>query len=97
MGKAGNEIEQLRQEIDEIDKALVELLNKRASLSLRIGELKRNDSQSAVYVPDREIVVYSNIISANRGPLSDSALKSIYDVIIEESRRLQMSLYHRKR
>ncbi len=82
------EMAMLRARIDEIDRRLVELLNERAEASLRIGRLKAAES-GTVYVPDREVMVYSNILSANRGPLSDSALKGIYDQIIEESRALQ--------
>ena len=78
----------LRARIDEVDRQLVRLLNERAQASLDIGRLKAGRS-SRVYVPEREVVVYSNILSANAGPLSDSALKAIYDVIMEESRRLQ--------
>lgn len=83
-------IDSLRARIDEIDRRLVELLNERARASLRIGQLKVSAS-GRVYVPEREVMVYSNILSANRGPLSDHALKNIYDQIIEESRGLQVT------
>ena len=78
----------LRARIDEIDRQLVELLNERAALAQRIGRLKAEGS-GRVYVPEREVMVYSNILSYNRGPLSDTALKDIYDRIMEESRNLQ--------
>ena len=81
-------IESLRARIDEIDHQIVQLLNERARASLEIGRLKAQES-GRVYVPDREIIVYSNILSVNTGPLSDAALKHIYDQIIEESRSLQ--------
>lgn len=84
------EMDVLRGRIDEIDRQLVELLNERAAAALRIGKLKAGDS-GRVYVPEREIMVYSNILSANRGPLPDSSLKAIYDQIMEESRNLQSS------
>lgn len=83
-------MEAIRVRIDEIDRQLVQLLNERAAASLRIGKLKAGDS-GRVYVPEREVMVYSNILSANGGPLPDSSLKAIYDQIIEESRRLQGS------
>lgn len=84
------EMEAIRVRIDEIDRQLVQLLNERAAASLRIGKLKAGDS-GRVYVPEREVMVYSNILSANGGPLPDNSLKAIYDQIIEESRRLQAS------
>lgn len=85
----------LRVRIDEVDRQLVELLNERAEASLEIGRLKAGGSGS-VYVPEREVMVYSNILSANRGPLSDAALKGIYDAIMEESRALQAALAARE-
>lgn len=81
-------IDALRARIDEIDRRVVELLNERAMASLSIGRIKVGES-GRVYVPEREVMVYSNILSANRGPLPDSALKNIYDQIINESRSLQ--------
>ena len=83
-------LDALRVRIDELDRRLVELLNERAAASLEIGRLKAGES-GRVYVPEREVMVYSNILSANRGPLPDSSLKAIYDKIIEESRLLQSS------
>ncbi|MDQ3328150.1 MAG: chorismate mutase [Chloroflexota bacterium] len=81
-------LDALRTRIDEIDRRLVDLLNERARASLEIGVLKSEDD-GRVYVPEREVIVYSNILSANGGPLPDSSLKSIYDRIIAESRDLQ--------
>ncbi len=77
-----------RMRIDEIDRRLVDLLNERAQVSLEIGLLKSEDCGS-VYVPEREVMVYSNILNVNGGPLSDGSLRSIYDQIIMESRKLQ--------
>ena len=85
---ASKGLDALRVRIDELDRRLVELLNERAAASLEIGRLKAGAS-GRVYVPEREVMVYSNILSANRGPLPDSSLKAIYDKIIEESRLLQ--------
>lgn len=85
---SAEDMDALRARIDELDRRLVELLNQRAEASLSIGRLKAGES-GRVYVPDREIIVYTNILSANTGPLSDAALKNIYDAIIGESRKLQ--------
>ncbi len=81
-------LDALRTRIDEIDRRLVDLLNERARASLEIGVLKAED-RGKVYVPEREVMVYSNILSANCGPLPDNSLKNIYDHIIAESRALQ--------
>lgn len=78
----------LRKKIDNLDKHMVELLNQRASLVKDIGRLKKH-SGKGVYVPDREVEVYSNILSKNKGPLSDKAIKAVYREIMSGSLALE--------
>lgn len=77
-----------RGEIDGIDRRLVALLNERARVVERIGETKQNASMP-VYEPKREDEVYANIISANEGPISDEAIRRVFERIIDEMRTLQ--------
>jgi len=81
----------LRKKIDAIDKQLIVLLNKRASLAKGVGKLKHR-AGSGVYVPDREAEIYTNILAENNGPLSDNALKAIYREIMSSSLALEKSL-----
>jgi len=67
---------------------LVELLNRRAEASLRIGRLKSH-SRLGVYQPEREVMVYTNVLAASRGPLPDDLLKTIFDAIVNASKELQ--------
>jgi chorismate mutase-like protein len=81
-------LERCRGQIDVIDRRIVELLNERARVVEVIGDLKQN-SRMKVYEPKREDAVYANISASNSGPLPSSALKRIYERIIDEMRTLQ--------
>jgi chorismate mutase-like protein len=81
-------IEELRIQIDELDRRLVELLSERARAAQTIGRMKAATSLP-VYEPDRERLVYANVRSANKGPLPDIELTHIYERIIDVMRALQ--------
>jgi chorismate mutase/prephenate dehydratase len=84
-------LKELRNKIDQIDKGIVQLLNKRARLSLKIGQIKRKNKRE-VFAPDREKAIYRRISSLNKGPFSDFSLKSIYREIMSGSLNLEKSL-----
>ena len=50
-------IDKLRKEIDKIDEQLVDLLNERAGVVVKVGKLK-NKGDKPVYVPNREKEVF---------------------------------------
>jgi chorismate mutase len=74
-----------RSRIDEIDKKLVELLNERSHCALEIGKLKQA-ANIPLYQPDRENEVLSNAERANPGPLTDAAIRRLFERIIDEAR-----------
>lgn len=77
-----------RKKIDELDRQLVDLLNQRALAAREIGKLKRN-TKMPIYEPDREKVIFGNVIKANRGPLPDGELRQVYERIIDVMRNIQ--------
>ncbi len=82
-------LEELRKQIDEIDMKLVELLNERARCAVQIGQLKREQGQESVYSPERERDVVERILAANKGPLADGALVSIWKEMMSGSLSLE--------
>ena len=70
-------LDELRKQIDAVDKELVALLNRRAEIVVDIGKLKNTDG-SPIYAPDREKAVLDKIRQANKGPLPDKTLLAIY-------------------
>ncbi len=78
------ELEDLRKEIDLIDKKLVKLLNERGNLALKIGKIKSLNNRN-FYNPQRENEVYKNIKIFNggsSGPLRDEHLENIFREVI---------------
>ncbi|GAB4280216.1 MAG: hypothetical protein Kow0056_14350 [Coriobacteriia bacterium] len=81
------QIEELRQQIDEIDRRLVELLNERARLALRIRELKPKINRS-LYDPKREQEIFEKLRQVNEGPLFDDNLRAIWEVVLQAMKEL---------
>lgn len=86
-----DEIKKLREEIDRIDDRILTLLNRRAKLAIRIGKIKKK-SLLQTYAPERERAIIERLISKNKGPFPNSALKFIYREIFSVSRSLEEPL-----
>ncbi len=81
---------ELRKKIDEIDKSIVELLNKRAELSREVGEIKKINKVEIIDY-EREKEVFRKILSYSKKIIPDEDLKNIYREIIASSRKIQKS------
>jgi chorismate mutase/prephenate dehydratase len=81
-------LKKFREEIDHIDRDIIELLNKRAEIAKNIGEIKRRSGDES-YVPAREAEIYENIKKLNKGPLEYEAVINIFREIISACRELQ--------
>lgn len=77
-----------RKRIDEIDRQLVEILNRRAQAAQEIGRLKRK-TDMPIYEPDRERLVLTQVQAANCGPLEGRHLIQIYERIMDVMRNIQ--------
>ena len=82
-----------RRRIDEIDRKLVELLNERSRCALEIGKIKQAENLP-LYQPDREREVLENAERANPGPLSDAAVRRLFERIIDEARSAEREAMH---
>ena len=76
------QIEEHRAKIDEIDKELVALLNKRAGHSLVIRGLKPG-AHMGLYDPKREEEIFARVSSYNEGPLYNDNVREIYATILK--------------
>lgn len=76
------EIQEHREKIDEIDRQIVALLNKRAGHSLVIRGLKP-DAHMGLYDPRREEEIFVRVNSFNEGPLYNENLREIYSSILK--------------
>jgi chorismate mutase len=76
-----------RRRIDEVDRELVRLLNRRAQMSIQLGQRKK---ETGLPMRDeaREDTILQLVQRANPGPLDAAALTTIFRTILEESRRV---------
>jgi chorismate mutase/prephenate dehydratase len=81
-------IADLRRQLDQLDRTIVESMNRRAELAQKIGPLKRSGAQS-VYDPQREAEVLVQAVSSNQGPLSDAAVRAVFRELVSGTRALQ--------
>jgi chorismate mutase len=82
-----------RRRMDEIDKKLVELLNERSQCALEVGRIKQ-EAGMPIYQPVRENEVLANAARNNKGPLSDAAIRRLFERIIDEARSAERIAMH---
>jgi chorismate mutase-like protein len=86
----GLKIGDWRTKIDAIDTTLLHLLNVRAAFALEVGKLK-GEAGMLLRVPAREKEILSRMKKLNPGPLDGEAVGKIYQLILDESIRIQES------
>jgi chorismate mutase-like protein len=86
-------IEDWRRRIDEIDVQLVRLLNERSRCAMEIGQLKRA-ANLPLYQPERERAVLENAEKVNPGPLPDTAIRRLFERILDEARSVERTAMH---
>jgi chorismate mutase len=82
-----------RRRIDDIDRKLVQLLNERPHCALEIGKIKQ-EQKLPLYQPDREREVLENAERTNPGPLSNAAIRRLFERIIDEARAAERNAMH---
>ncbi len=81
----------LRGEVDHIDRELVQLINQRAKLAHKIGQIKDTSGQET-YDPVREEEVLARTGLLNKGPLCEANLRAVFREIISGSRALEKKM-----
>lgn len=82
------DLTELRKAIDELDRDLIELLNKRAEVVVEIGRRKLADNKP-VYSPDREQAILRRLKELNAGPLPQKTVDAIYRELMSGSFALE--------
>jgi len=78
----------LRARIDEVDRELLALLNRRAGLAQEVGEIKKREG-SVAFRPDREAQVIDGLKALNHGPLRTESVAPIWREIMSACRALE--------
>ncbi len=81
-------LEKYRKEINEIDKNLVDLLNRRAEAVMKIKRLKE-DRNVPLYDAKREEELINNIVKYNKGPLYNDNMVQIFESILRNVQVLE--------
>ncbi len=89
----------LRDQIDELDYQIHDLLNQRADLALKVSEVKINyqGDHAKFHRPQREQAILNRIKAYNKGPLDENQIAAIFDRIIQTCRDLQIENHQKRR
>ena len=79
-------IRQLREQISDNDRALVEAINKRLELVARLKSYKESRGMSFVD-PEREEWMLQYLTRANRGPLTAEGLREFFGAVLDLTKR----------
>ena len=97
------DLEQIRADIDAIDKEIQSLLNRRAGCAQRVAEIKLAETQAArergepdaevvYYRPEREAQVLRRIMGRNEGPLPSGTVAHIFREVMSACLALERPL-----
>ena len=79
-------IRQLREQISDADRTIVEAINARLKLVARLKAYKESRGMSFVD-PEREEWMLNYLTRANRGPLSAEGLQEVFSEILDLTKR----------
>ena len=79
-------LKELREQVSENDRAIVEAINRRLEL---VAEIKRYKETNGIEFldPGREAWLLEDLRAANRGPLSDEGLQRLLRELLDLSKR----------
>jgi chorismate mutase len=79
-------VQRLREEISDLDRAIVDAVNARLEL---VARLKRHKASMGIpFVdPERERQLLDELASANRGPLSAEGLRELFCELLDLTKR----------
>ena len=85
------EIDELRRRIDEIDSAILRLLNERAQVVLDVGRLKAARNLD-YHAPQREEEIYTRLTRENPGPFPSGAIRPVFREVMSACLSLEHPL-----
>jgi chorismate mutase len=82
-------VQELRERVDEVDRELIRALSERASIVQEIMALKA-EAGAPVYDPKREEEILRRVVESNPGPIYDSSMRDIFEIILHRIRDLEI-------
>ena len=91
MDNAGtqNRIEELRVRVDEVDRELIRNLNERARIVQEIVTIKA-EAGKPLFDPRREEEILRKVAEENEGPIYDSSIREIFELILHRIRDMEV-------
>lgn len=82
-------LDDLRNQIDNLDNELLKLLNKRMEVVKKVGEFKQQ-TKGAIYRPEREKAIIDRLEQMSKGLLNKEAIEALFMEIFAVSRNLEL-------
>jgi chorismate mutase len=91
MDNAGTQdrIEDLRSRVDEVDRELIRALNERARIVQEIVAIKA-EAGKPLFDPRREEEILRKVAEENEGPIYDSSIRDIFELILHRIRDMEV-------
>ena len=91
MDEAGTQhrIEDLRSRVDEVDRELIRILNERARVVQEIVAIKA-EAGKPLFDPRREEEILQKVAEQNKGPIYDTSMREIFELILHRIRDLEV-------
>ncbi|WP_188206451.1 bifunctional 3-deoxy-7-phosphoheptulonate synthase/chorismate mutase [Alkalibacillus aidingensis] len=88
------DLDQLRDELDNVNIKILELINERGKLVKQIGDIKKSQGMKA-YDPVREREMLDHIIEKHQGPFEYSTIEHLFKEIFKAAKELQEDDYRK--
>ncbi len=82
-------IEELRSRVDEVDRELIRILNERARIVQEMVTIK-GEAGKPLFDPRREEEILRRVAEQNEGPIYDSSMREIFELILHRIRDLEI-------
>lgn len=82
-------IEELRRRVDEVDLELIRILNERARIVQEIVAIKA-EAGKPLFDPRREEEILQKVAEQNEGPIYDTSMREIFELILHRIRDLEV-------
>lgn len=82
-------VQELRERVNEVDQDLVRALNERASIVQEIVAMKA-EAGVPLFDPKREEEILQRAMEYNEGPIYDTSMREIFELILHRIRDLEI-------
>ena len=82
-------VQDLREQVDEVDRRLIQGLNERARIVQELATIKA-EAGVAIFDPKREEEILQKVAEENPGPIYDTSMREIFELILHRIRDLEI-------